>query len=145
MNITLKTFLNLMKSYSSATVKDPDGNIIYEDLQDSDDTIDQLASNYQDLLVESFSINQYGRLLIELEKPVETINFSTDVEYILRSEKRTYDWLNIQGTIESSDNQKQKMLTFLQSLDDNDQALVKFVGMVCTCDKNLLDGGNKNV
>ena len=139
MNITLKTFLNLMKSYSSATVKDPDGNIIYED------TIDQLASNYQDLLVESFSINQYGRLLIELEKPVETINFSTDVEYILRSEKRMYDWLNIQGTIESSDNQKQKMLTFLQSLDDNDQALVKFVGMVCTCDKNLLDGGNKNV
>ena len=132
-------------------MNDYNGRLLIEDLARRNDTtvFHKLAQNipdeYRSCKVDTFSIDTNGKIHIQLEKPVEMINFNMDVEYILRSEKRMYDWLNLQGTIESSENQKQKMLTFLQSLDDNDQAIVKFLCAVYVCDKNLLDGGDINV
>lgn len=127
-----------------AVVKDSNGDIIYDD-----ESLDHELADAPDIImsrkVKSFEVESNGWLTIILEPPVETVNLNTDVEYIQRSEKRMYDWLNYQGTIESSDNQKQKLLKFLQSLDDEDRALVKVLGMICICDKKLLDGGNKDV
>lgn len=65
--ITLKSFIDLMKGYSSTTVKDSYGNTIYEDTPDDDSSIDQISDSYKDLPIKTFNINQYGHLTIELD------------------------------------------------------------------------------